>query len=167
MGRGTAVPAVSSAPKEDGLPPCRDSSRGGGSGFRTTEQPRCLSFPPAVLATAFLLVCFAARPEWVHPVHEVLSWTGEGRPGPVVVADGVQLDHRPDPTKSRAQYLPLLELSVAENPEDDRNVHYLGREYLYKGRWDDCIRTLKSHLAMPRATWRDERAAFYSVNFLE
>ena len=96
---------------------------------------------------------------WVHPVHEVLVWTGEGRPGPTVVADGVQLDHHPDPSKSRGQYLPLLELSVAEDPEDDRNVHYLGREYLFWGRWDDCIRTLKGHLAMPRATWRDERAA--------
>lgn len=96
---------------------------------------------------------------WVHPVHEVLAWTGEGRPGPMVVAEGVQLDHHPDPDKSRGQYLPLLELSVAEDPEDDRNVHYLGREYLYKGRWDDCIATLGRHLAMPRATWRDERAA--------
>jgi len=96
---------------------------------------------------------------WVHPVHEVLAWTGSGRPGPMVVADGVQLDHHPDPAKSRGQYLPLLELSVAEDPEDDRNAHYLGREYLFRGRWDDCILTLKRHLSMPKAIWRDERAA--------
>jgi len=96
---------------------------------------------------------------WTHPVHEVLVWTGEGKPGPVVLAEGVQLDHHPDPNKSRGQYLPLLELSVQEDPEDDRNMHYLGREYLYRGRWDDCIRTLKRHLEMPRALWRDERAA--------
>ena len=101
---------------------------------------------------------------WTHPVHEVLSWTGEGKPGPMVVADGVQLDHHPDPAKSRGQYLPLLELSVAEDPEDDRNVHYLGREYMFHGRWDDCIATLKRHLAMPRATWRDERCA--SMRFI-
>lgn len=96
---------------------------------------------------------------WTHPVHEVLTWVGAGRPGPTVTADGVQLDHHPDPTKSREQYLELLELSVAEDPSDDRNLHYLGREYLYRGRWDDCIATLKQHLALPRATWRDERAA--------
>lgn len=30
---------------------------------------------------------------------------------------------------------------------------------MYRGRWDDCIRTLKKHLAMPTAVWRDERAA--------
>lgn len=96
---------------------------------------------------------------WVHPVHEVLKWIGQGLPGEMVTAEGVQLDHFPDFTKSRGQYLPLLELSVQEDPDDDRNVHYLGREYMYKRRWDDCIRMLKRHLAMPSATWRDERAA--------
>lgn len=96
---------------------------------------------------------------WVHPVHEVLEWVGEGERGPLALAQGVQLDHHPDPQKSRGQYLPLLELSVAEDPEDDRNLHYLGREYLYYGRWDDCIRTLTQHLSLPSAVWRDERAA--------
>ena len=96
---------------------------------------------------------------WVHPVHEVLKWTGEGRPGPTVVADGVQLDHHPDASKSRGQYLELLELSVEEEPEDDRNVHYLGREYMYRARWAECIHTLTWHLSMPTATWKDERAA--------
>lgn len=96
---------------------------------------------------------------WVHPVHEVLAWAGPGRPGPTVTLTGVQLNHYPDPAKSRGQYLPLLELSVAEAPEDDRNMHYLGREYLYRGRWDECIQTLQRHLALPSATWKDERAA--------
>ena len=96
---------------------------------------------------------------WVHPVHEVLEWVGEGERGPLALAQGVQLDHHPDPKKSRGQYLPLLELSVAEDPEDDRNLHYLGREYLFHRRWDDCIRTLERHLALPKAVWKDERAA--------
>ena len=96
---------------------------------------------------------------WTHPVHEVLTWTGEGKPGAWVEAQGVRLEHYPDHTKSRGQYLPLLELSVEEDPTDDRNMHYLGREYLYHGRWDDCIRTLTRHLALPGATWADERAA--------
>ena len=96
---------------------------------------------------------------WVHPVHEVLEWTGKGGPGRTVSAEGVQLDHHADPAKSRAQYLPLPELSVEESPFDDRNLHYLGREYLYYGRWEDCIRTLKRHLALPNAVWADERSA--------
>ena len=97
--------------------------------------------------------------EWKHPVHEVLSWKGEGTQGRKVWAERIHLEHHPDPQKSRGQYLPLLELSVQEDPEDDRNTHYLGREYMFYGRWDDCIRTLKKHLALPKAVWRDERAA--------
>ena len=96
---------------------------------------------------------------WVHPVHEVLEWTGEGSQGPTVTVPGMQLDHHPDPSKSRGQYLPLLELSVREDPSDDRNAHYLGREYLYHQRWDECIAALERHLALPSATWADERAA--------
>lgn len=96
---------------------------------------------------------------WVHPVHEILEWTGEGQSGPMVWTDGIRLEHYPDPEKSRAQYLDLLELSVQEAPEDDRNMHYLGREYLFRERWDDCVRTLERHLAMPSAVWQDERCA--------
>ena len=97
--------------------------------------------------------------QWTHPVHEVLSRTDGQTAVHQVTVEGVQLDHHPDNTKSRGQYLPLLELSVQEAPEDDRNMHYLGREYFYYGRWDDCIRTLQRHLAMPSAVWADERAA--------
>jgi len=100
---------------------------------------------------------------WTHPVHEVLAYTGAGAER-CVTAEGVQLDHHPDPAKSRAQYLPLLELAVAEDPDDDRNCHYLGREYMYRGEWKKAIRTLKRHLSLPRATWADERAA--SMRFI-
>ncbi|MBR6186681.1 MAG: glycosyltransferase [Clostridia bacterium] len=100
---------------------------------------------------------------WTHPVHEVLSWQGKGREKRVTV-DGMQLHHHADPEKSRAQYLPLLELSVQEQPEDDRNMHYLGREYLFYGRYDDCIRTLLRHLSLPNAVWADERSA--SMRFI-
>ena len=96
---------------------------------------------------------------WTHPVHEVLTWQDETTPEKKLTVPGIQLDHHADPEKSRGQYLPLLELSVREQPDDDRNVHYLGREYLFYSRWDDCIRTLKGHLQMPAATWKDERSA--------
>jgi glycosyltransferase involved in cell wall biosynthesis len=96
---------------------------------------------------------------WAHPVHEVLRWEGNGQPRPVLRVDGIQLDHHADPAKSRGQYLPLLELSVLEEPDDDRNVHYLGREYMFHGQWEKCIVTLKRHLIMPSATWEDERCA--------
>ena len=96
--------------------------------------------------------------EWIHPVHEVLRYTGGGE-AQRALCQGMRLEHHPDTQKSRAQYLPLLELAVQEAPQDDRSLHYLGREYLFHQRWNDCIATLKRHLALPSATWRDERCA--------
>lgn len=95
---------------------------------------------------------------WEHPVHEVVRYVGNGE-NRVVTAGGVQLDHKADPTKSRAQYLPLLELSVAEAPLDDRNTHYLAREYMFHRRYEEAIDTFLRHLNLPTATWRDERCA--------
>lgn len=100
---------------------------------------------------------------WKHPVHEVLDYTGPGAER-IVTAAGVQLDHHPDETKSRAQYLPLLELAAAEEPDDDRCCHYLGREYMYHGEWEKAIATLKRHLSLPKAVWADERCA--SMRFI-
>ena len=96
---------------------------------------------------------------WTHPIHEVLERIPGCGPGPRMVVEDLCLEHHPDPHKSRAQYLTLLEQAVREAPEDDRNMHYLGREYLYYGKWDQCIETLQRHLAMPRSVWADERSA--------
>ena len=93
---------------------------------------------------------------WVRPVHEVLEYTV---PQVYCAVPGMRLEHHPDPRKSRADYLRLLELAVSETPEDDRSRHYLGREYMYRGMWRQAIDTLRTHLAMPAARWRPERAA--------
>lgn len=95
---------------------------------------------------------------WIHPVHEVLHYSGEKRDSTVII-DTITLKHYPDKEKSRAQYLPLLELSVKEDPENDRNMHYLGREYMYKGEYVKAIKTLKKHLKLKSALWKDERCA--------
>jgi hypothetical protein len=95
---------------------------------------------------------------WTHPVHEVLEYYGT-EPDFYTWEATIQLNHYPDPAKSRGSYLPLLEISVAENPNDDRNMHYLGREYMFYGMWDKCIENLKKHLEMPTAQWKDERSA--------
>lgn len=98
---------------------------------------------------------------WEHPVHEVLAY----RTAKVCVpVPGMRLEHHADPTKSRGQYLALLEMSVREAPTDDRNMHYLGREYMFYGRWQEAIATLKRHLSMPNAVWRPERAS--SMRFI-
>ena len=63
---------------------------------------------------------------WVHPVHEVLRYEKDNYK--TVTVQGLQIDHHADETKPRSQYLPLLEIAVKEEPMDDRNMHYLGRE---------------------------------------
>ncbi len=100
---------------------------------------------------------------WTHPVHEVLCYIGSKQEIKVNV-DDIVLKHYPDPTKSRSSYLPLLELSVKEEPNNDRNMHYLGREYMYYGKWNEAIDTLIRHLNLPTATWKDERCA--SMRFI-
>ena len=95
---------------------------------------------------------------WKHPVHEVITYKGT-KPFESVIIKDLQLNHYADNTKSRGQYLPLLELSVKENPEDDRNVHYLGREYFFNGQYEKAIETLKRHLSLKSATWKEERSS--------
>lgn len=94
---------------------------------------------------------------WVKPVHEVLEYY-EG-PETQTYCDKFTLYHYPDQTKSRGNYLPLLEMGCREQPNDDRNCHYLGREYMFYGMWDQSINELQRHLSLPSATWKPERAA--------
>ena len=100
--------------------------------------------------------------KWIHPVHEILEY--EGINENYVSSDNIVLNHYPDNNKSRSSYLPLLELSIKENPNNDRNMHYLGREYMYYGMWEKSIKMLKRHLKLPTALWKDERCA--SMRFI-
>ena len=100
--------------------------------------------------------------KWVNPVHEILKYSGGEEH--YQATDELIINHYPDQTKSRSSYLPLLELSVKEDPENDRNMHYLGREYMYYGKWNEAITTLKKHLSLKNATWKDERCA--SMRFI-
>ena len=93
---------------------------------------------------------------WTHPVHEVLTPLNKENN---INIESIILNHYPDTNKSRGSYLELLELSVKEDPLDDRNMHYLGREYMYYKKWEECINTLKKHLELKSATWNLERAA--------
>ena len=52
-----------------------------------------------------------------------------------------------------------VELSVKEDPSDDRATFWLGREYLYYQKYDSAIETLKQYLKLPAARWGEERSA--------
>lgn len=98
---------------------------------------------------------------WRHPVHEVLT--------PATVTEvqghiGMEIHHHADNQKSRAQYLPLLMMSVDEDPEDDRNTYYCARELYFNGLNEQSIALFKRHLSMERSKWPPERA--FSMRYL-
>ncbi len=57
--------------------------------------------------------------------------------------------------KHKTGDLPLLQEAVREYPHDARIRAYLGREYMYRGMKEDCIKTYKEFLCMP--CWNVER----------
>jgi len=100
---------------------------------------------------------------WHHPCHEY--------PVPDVRTNEVwaQTDmllavHQPDPTKSRGQYLDLLHVAVTEDPNCPRNAFYYARELTFYSKWQEAIDALNKYLAMPQATWANERS--YAMRLL-
>ena len=93
---------------------------------------------------------------WVSPIHEYLEWIGERR----YVKMDCRLEHHPDDGKSRAQYLPMLEAAVLEDP-NPRNLFYLGRELLFNGRPAGAVAALAQYLMHPQSTFKKERAWAY------
>ena len=99
---------------------------------------------------------------WHHPCHEYPI--PDGRITEVWAHTNMLLAvHKPDPTKSRGQYMDLLELAVKEDPACPRNAFYYARELSFNARWTDSIEACKSYLALPKATWMNERCYAYRV----
>lgn len=98
---------------------------------------------------------------WVHPCHEY--------PVPYLIqekyaqTDMLMVIHKPDNTKSRGQYLHLLEMSVKEDPNDPRNAFYYARELSFHRQWHEAIRECERYLALPGANWPNERCYAYRV----
>lgn len=93
---------------------------------------------------------------WHHPVHEYVI--PDGRTTEVwAQTDMLLLIHKPDPAKSRGQYLDLLRISIEEDPHCPRNAFYYARELSFHGRWAEAIVQAMRYLALPRATWQNER----------
>ena len=99
---------------------------------------------------------------WHHPCHEYP--TPDGRITEVwAQTDMLLAVHMPDPTKSRGQYMDLLALSVQEDPQCPRNAFYYARELSFHARWQESVNACKNYLALPRATWQNERCYAYRV----
>ena len=92
---------------------------------------------------------------WKRPVHETMFPMGDEQ---IVTASSVVMWHKQDPNKSRGQYLPLLELSHKEMPNDSQLCYWLAREYAFYNRSEDAVEYFKKYLDMPESGWSDERS---------
>lgn len=90
---------------------------------------------------------------WRHPVHEVMY--GD-RIEEVQGWVDLEIHHHADNTKPRSSYLPLLAQSVKEEPNNDRNAFYYGRELFFYGMHEDAQKELKRYLTI--STWNAERS---------
>lgn len=95
---------------------------------------------------------------WKHPVHEILV---ADRITEVQERIDLEIHHKADETKSRGQYLPLLELSVREEPLDSRNAFYYARELYFHNRFEESIQEFRRYLELPTSLWPAERGAAY------
>lgn len=90
---------------------------------------------------------------WTGIIHEVLS--GEAK-RQFVGEDIIYLEHYQNIETNRGHYLRGLAVDCYNNPESDRNSHYLGRELLWNGRPKTALKEFKRHIEMNK--WHTERA---------
>ncbi len=100
---------------------------------------------------------------WRHPCHEDLhldprledqrAWSNK-----------FLITHHPDPTKSRGQYMPLLELAVKEDDRDPHHYFYYARELTFYRRWDEAKVALQRYLDMNTTSAQNERS--YAMRLL-
>lgn len=87
---------------------------------------------------------------WVFPVHEVLlPINGDFEANKVNVGERIYLHHYQDKSKPRSSYLPLLKLSVEENPDDSHVRMLYARELYIQNDKEGSLREFLEVLNMP------------------
>ena len=93
---------------------------------------------------------------WHHPCHEDLRI--DGRVEHVTAwCNQLLVSHHPDPTKSRGQYMEMLEVAVKEDATDPHHYFYYARELTFYRRWDEAKKALTTYLGMNAASNQNER----------
>jgi hypothetical protein len=97
---------------------------------------------------------------WRYPTHEVLY----GIPGQhgETITTSLECRHARPHWKQKSDDLSLLRLALQEEPDDERCLHYYGRELCHQRRWQEAMIPLQRHLQV--SGWSKEKAA--SANML-
>lgn len=95
--------------------------------------------------------------EWRRPVHETV-WSTLGYEN---IAEDLsimlnQIQDRNKPTRSN--YLPLMAMATAENPNDSQLSFWYGRELMYANQHEAAITELKRYLDLETSRWPVERS---------
>jgi tetratricopeptide (TPR) repeat protein len=75
---------------------------------------------------------------WKYPCHEVNIWYGKHNTIDCDLRKAV-IEHLPDNSKSRGQYMELLEMAIKEFPTDARMWTYWCRENFFYNNWQKVI----------------------------
>lgn len=94
---------------------------------------------------------------WHHLCHEMIDMDPR-MTQTWAVTNELLIEHHPDTSKSRGQYLPMLRASVTERPHDSRDSWYLAREFYYHKDYAQAIKEWDRYLTLPGATWHHERS---------
>jgi len=94
---------------------------------------------------------------WKYPIHEVFVPSLD-TPIRSLTITGTKMYHKPDDSKSRGQYLPMLVAASKEFGEDHRIWVYLTREYMFYKMWDLVLSSAEKVHEFSK-DWFVERAA--------
>lgn len=93
---------------------------------------------------------------WHHPCHEDIRI--DARIKEVCArTDKLLVSHHPDPTKSRGQYMEILEVAVKEDDREPTHYFYYSRELTFYRRWEEAKVALQKYLSMDAASNQNER----------
>jgi glycosyltransferase involved in cell wall biosynthesis len=92
--------------------------------------------------------------QWKGIIHETLQ--GETTKKVFLTKTQYGLEHFQNPATNRTGYLKGLAIDCFTNPDNDRNSHYLAREFMYHKRFKSAIQEFARHIAMDK--WDAERA---------
>jgi tetratricopeptide (TPR) repeat protein len=83
---------------------------------------------------------------WNYPCHEYVE-SDPRAPEKYAFTTELLVKHYPDPTKSRGNYMQLLECAVKEDPYCQRNAFYYARELNFNSRWVEAEQAWKKCLS--------------------
>ncbi len=100
---------------------------------------------------------------WHHPCHEGIRI--DPRVKEVCAhSEKLLVSHYPDASKSRGQYMDILEVAVKEDDRDPVHFFYYARELTFYHRWHEAIAALQKYLSMNAAIHQNERC--YAMRLL-